>query len=503
MSTVPATIPRSSTHASRLSPWQWAMAIALLLALFFQLTRGALRNSVTFDEGQHIARGYAYLKTGDLRFQRFQSAHPPGMAILEAAPLLLIPDIPQLSALRGWDEHDTVLFAKQLVLKSPIIEKLMFAARVPVMLVMLLLAAFVFRWASELRGIGPVAGLIAMGLCAFDPNIIAHGMLATTDLGVAAFSFISLYWLSKSLSRPSPGRLALTGVTLGLALMSKMTALLLLPVSTLVILALGMTARRANYFDGLQFIERWLARVRNLSLRRLLGLAVMGATIYVVAFLVIWSSYRFEVGRLPGVPIPIPAATHFSSAVKAQQHMDVGHPAFLMGQLSEKGWWYYFPVAFLVKTPIPILILLAVSVALVIRTQTTDNRQRWLAFLPLATFVAAYGIVALVSSVNIGYRHLLPILPCLFVLAGQFSIFKFQANHALRITHYVSRFSFYSCGTSSARSVCFPTISPISTNSSAGQRMATSILWIPISIGANRLSNCVRTLPKIIRAVSS
>ena len=100
------------------------MAMALLLALFFQLTRGALRNSVTFDEGQHIARGYAYLKTGDLRFQRFQSAHPPGMAMLEAMPLLLIPDVPQLSALRGWDEHDTVLFAKQLVLKSPIIVKL-------------------------------------------------------------------------------------------------------------------------------------------------------------------------------------------------------------------------------------------------------------------------------------------------------------------------------------------------------------------------------------------
>ncbi len=419
---------RSAIRAPRLLPWQWAIAIALLLALFSQTTRAALRNSVTYDESQHIARGYAYLKTGNLRFQRFRSAHPPGMAILEAAPLLLLLDIPEPSTLRGWDESDTVLFARQLVLKSPNIEKLLFAARVPVMLVTLVMAAFVFRWASELRGIGPAAGLVALGLCAFDPNIVAHGMLATTDLGVTAFGFISLYWLYKSLRRPSPGRLALTGLTLGLALMSKMTAVLLLPVSALLILVLGVTARRADYFDRMQIIEQGTNYVRTLYLRKLLGLATMAVAIYVIAFMVIWSIYRFEIGRLPGVPIPVPAATHLSSAMKAQQHMEVGHPTFLMGQLSETGWWHYFPVAFLIKTPIPTLSLLFASVALAVRPHMVINYQRWLAILPLAAFVGMYSVVALFSSVNIGYRHLLPLLPCLFVLAGQISNLKSQVG---------------------------------------------------------------------------
>ena len=117
MTSRPPVAPRSTLHAPR--PWHWAVALALLLALFLQLTQAALRNSVTFDEGQHISRGYVYLKTGDLRFQRFKSAHPPGMAILEAAPLLLLPGLPEPSTLAGWSEPDIVIFAKQLVRKSP------------------------------------------------------------------------------------------------------------------------------------------------------------------------------------------------------------------------------------------------------------------------------------------------------------------------------------------------------------------------------------------------
>lgn len=413
----PVVAPRSTLHPLRL--WQWAAIVALLLALFFQLTRAALRNSVTFDEGQHISRGYAYLKTGDLRFQRFKSAHPPLMAILEAAPLMLLPNMPEPSTLPGWAEPDTLIFAKQLIWKSPDIEKLMFAARVPVMLVALLLAAFVFRWASDLGRAGPIAGLVALALCAFDPNIIAHGMLATTDLGVTAFSFIALYWLWRSLRRPSPHVLMATGVTMGLALMSKMTAVLLLPVSAALILATGV----------------WRLGSRP---RRWPNLLAMAATIYAIAFLVIWAIYRFEVARLPGLPIPLPAATHFTSVLKAQTHLEAGHPTFLMGQVSDKGWWYYFPVAFLIKTPIPVLALLALAAfaALGIRPQATGRRPQRLASLPLGAFICAYAAVALFSSVEIGYRHLLPILPCLFVLAARISHLPSLAFHLKR--HLVS-----------------------------------------------------------------
>ena len=398
---------------SRLSIWQWAVAVALLLALFFQLTRAALRNSVTFDEGQHISRGYAYLKTGDLRLYQVRGAHPPGMAILEAAPLLLLSDLPEVALLRGWAEADTILFAKQLVWKSPDIERLMFAARVPVMLVVTLLAAFVFRWASDLGG--PRAGLVALGLCALDPNIIAHGMLAASDAGVTAFSFITLYWLWKSLRRLSPRHLLAAGVTLGLALLAKMTALILLPVSALLILLAGVTGRCID------------ARFKHSSLPRWLGVLAIAAIIYGVGFMTVWAAYRFEVRPLPGGPVPIPAATHLEIALISQKHMDVGHPAFLMGQASERGWWYYFPVAFLIKTPLPLLSLLVLAAVWFIWKD-----RRWLELAPLVVFTGAYVASALVSTVNIGYRHLLPTLPCLFVLASQISNIQRQASSVKR-----------------------------------------------------------------------
>jgi hypothetical protein len=345
--------------------------------------------------------------------------------------------MPEPSTLAGWTEPDTLIFAKQLVWKSPDIEKLLFAARVPVMLVAMLLAAYVFRWASDLGRAGPLAGIVALALCAFDPSIIAHGMLATTDLGVTAFSFIALYWLWKSLRRPSPGVLIAAGVTLGLALMSKMTAVILLPVSVLLIFAPGMATRART-----PIIERMTARMRNPRLRRWLGLAVMAVAIYAIAFLTMWAIYRFEVAKLPGVPIPLPAATHLTSVLKAQNHLDVGHPTFLMGQVSEKGWWYYFPVAFLVKTPIPVLILLALSTALGIRRQMVAGGRRT-AILLLIAFISTYALVALFSAVEIGYRHLLPLLPCLFVLAAQILNLEPATHHASRITYHASRFMFY------------------------------------------------------------
>jgi len=430
MSIVSTTASRSSAYASRLVPWQWAIAIVLLLALFFQLTRGALRNSVTFDEGQHIARGYVYAKTGDLRFEQIPTAqHPPLMEVLAAAPLLFVPDLPEVSTLRGWAERDNVLFAKQLVWKSPQIEKLTFAARVPMMWVTLLLAAIAFRWARDLLRVGPMAGLLALGLCAFDPNLIANGMLATSDLGAAAFGCIALYALWKCLLRPSTGRLIVAGLTLGVALLTKTTMLVLLPVSALLILAMGMTARRTDYLARVGIIKR--LPVRSSPWKRLLGLIVMAAIIYVIGFLVIWAFYGFEIRGLPGVPLPVPAATHLQITLNARKHLDVGHPSFLMGQVSTKGWWYYFPVAFLLKTPIPLLILLPLMTTYF----TTRLRQAWKA-LPLVAFVCIYAAMSLLSTVNIGYRHLLPILPCLFVLVAQIPCFKFS----LKLPNILLRF---------------------------------------------------------------
>src|SRR5207245_9739104 len=89
-------------------------------------------------------------------------------------------------------------------------------------------------------------------------------------------------------------------------------------------------------------------------------------------------------------------------------------PAFLLGRVSNDGWWYFFPVTFALKTPVPLLVLLGLAVA-TRRRHATPWRDELVLWLP----VAIYAMVAVIRALNIGHRHLLPIYPFLFVAAGR------------------------------------------------------------------------------------
>ena len=305
------------------------LVLALLCIVFAQAVGSAARTSITIDEGLHITSGYAILRTGDFRLVE---EHPPLVKALAALPLLSVPDLSDPRSLPPWDEAakptteslPLLRMTQQWLYPYQPIDRLVFAARVPVALLAVLLGAIVFRWAADLGGWQ--AGLLALFLLAFDPNILAHAGVAGTDLGAACFITLALFGLARFLRRPTVPRLAFAGVTLGLAQGAKLSALILLPVvALLVVLA--------------------LPRRRILSLLLLL----------LVAGLVFWGLYRFEIGSVPGVPFPVPAASHAIPWLRLRQHMADGHSAFLMGENSSQGWWYYFPVAFGLKTPLPTL----------------------------------------------------------------------------------------------------------------------------------------------------
>jgi hypothetical protein len=95
-------------------------------------------------------------------------------------------------------------------------------------------------------------------------------------------------------------------------------------------------------------------------------------------------------------------------------HNEVGHPAFLLGAYSDHGWWYYFPVAFALKTTIPFLLITLVSLA----WAAFGAIRREVRFLILLAPVGIYGLMAMFASINIGIRHLLPVFPFLFILGG-------------------------------------------------------------------------------------
>ncbi|MCS7283493.1 MAG: glycosyltransferase family 39 protein, partial [Anaerolineae bacterium] len=333
----------------------------------------------------HIAAGYAYLRTGDLRLQPVH-IHPPLANVLAAAPLLLQPDLPDPRQIDGWEIASLSAVTDTVVWQYPHPARIALATRLPIIGMTLLLAALVYRWAADLWG--PRGGLLALFLLAFDPNIIAHGSLVTTDMAVTCWGTAALFLAARALRRPRWDYAVGSGVALGMALASKVSGISLLP--SLLVLAL-LAPVRVRY--------RLMALFGGLAL----------------AALILWTVYGFEVRPVPGISVPLPAATHLEIYRSLQEHYRLGHPAFLMGENRTHGWWYYFPVAFALKTPLPTFLLALVGLAG--KPQFTPRvLRRWA---PLVIFPLVYLASTPFSTVNIGYRHLLPILPFLFILAGR------------------------------------------------------------------------------------
>ncbi|MBN1641400.1 MAG: glycosyltransferase family 39 protein [Anaerolineae bacterium] len=348
----------------------------LLLALFAQLILSAQHKSSTVDEMYHVFNGAVWFLSDE---PKPLMGNPPLVNVLQVALPVATGDLrlPTESPLWETDRWLDLIYPFLWEVNGDHAHRIVFLTRLPVIGLTLLLAAGVACWARQLGG--GVAGLLALVLISFDPNILAHGRLATTDLGAACAMLWAVYLFWRYRRRPSWRRLVLAGLGLGVALGTKFSALLLLPVFLLMGLAPAGPSEE---------------RRRGSAWRRMLCLTVISA----IALLVFLSAFRFDW---------LNALVEYA---QQQRHFELGHQAFLMGEHRITGWWYYFAVAFALKTPLPLLVLAAAgSVCL--------WRRRWdLAFLAAPPLILS--VVSLLSTVNIGYRYLLPVLPFLAVLSS-------------------------------------------------------------------------------------
>jgi hypothetical protein len=397
---------------SSLAIGHWSLIILFLLAFFAQAITSLPLKAPTFDEEFHIARAYAYLGRGDLRMQQ---NHPPLVSVLSGLPLLLMPELTPPEEIPHWDDAFLFDFADSLFWRlGHDVDKMLFLARFPIVLLGVLLGVFIYRWARE--AYGARAGLLAAGLYAFAPNLLAHTRLVTTDLAVTACGFIALYAFWRTLRQPTAWRAALAGLALGLALAAKLSALLLIPVmGVLTLLELTNGATRKRQLTS-RSVDHWSLVIGHSSL------------VILLSALVIWAFYRFEVRPWPGTRVLLPATTYLLNVRTLIGHAGRGHGAFLMGQVSMHGWWTYFPVAFVLKTPLLTLGLLGVSVWDTVRTicsvrssnlLTADFGRWWREDAALLLYPAAYFGLAMASSLNIGFRYILPIVPFLIVYAAK------------------------------------------------------------------------------------
>jgi hypothetical protein len=376
------------------------LAAAGCLIFFFALAlRTALAKTLTADEPAHMIRAVALNQTGDLRFQL---GHAPFSHRLLGGLLFSDEQLPAVNQLATWELGDRLRIAAELLWEAGInVEQLLLLTRLPIVLLGVLLGALVGSWALKWQG--TLAMGMALILFASWPDLIAHAALATTDLATAATYFATGFAWWRFWQGGQKRWWLLAAVFLGLALATKLTALLLLPVLLLQALLYGGRGRAL-----------WRA-------------AWIWLLLLPPAALVLWVVYGFEVGQPAGWPIPLAAPSYLESWQTVLDHVDAGHQSFFWGDLSKRGWWYYFPVAFVIKTPLLTLLLLVTAAVVVAR-----RRALWRTALFLLIPVGALFGAAIVSRLNIGTRHILPAVPFLLVF-GSAAVLFFRQRRATRI----------------------------------------------------------------------
>ena len=411
------------------SRWAAGVVLAAGVALYVSLAVGSMRGkSATFDEAAHLPAGYTYLK---LRDHRLNPEHPPLIKVLAAAPLLLMdvqlkPDDEAWRLRRQWE------FGRRFLYRWNDADRLLFRARLAIVALGALLGVAVFLRAR--RGWGLAAGALALFLCAFSPDVLAHGQIVTTDVGAALFMFLSVVAFERLVERATAGRLLAAGLAAGAAIASKFSMLVLAPI--LAVLAVVAVLSREP------MTRAWKRGAPDDVLgrgARAAHVALLLVGIAVGALIVLWATYgfasplapdpgvesAFDWGRVSGRGGPVEAAIGAARRIHALpeayafgflrffRHSEA-RPTFLLGHLSDSGFWYYFPVTFALKTPLALVALLILSVA-TRRHHPATLRTELFLWLP----VAVYFVLACTLGLNIGHRHLLPVYPFLFVIAGR------------------------------------------------------------------------------------
>ncbi len=457
-----------------MTPLRQTLLASALLGLYFLLAVSAsLDKCTTYDEIVHLTAGYSYWLYDDYRLQPENGNLPQRWGAL---PLLFSrPAFPPRDQALWYGSEMWQLGDQFFYHRDNSADAILLQGRVMIALLGVALGVIVFCWACRL--FGPLAGLLSLTLYVFCPNLLAHGALATSDMAAALFflaSLASVWWLLHEITWPSVlvSTLALAGLCL-----SKFSAPIMVPVIGLLAAArvlAGRPLRVRLYGDRTLALRRHQAEtIFVVLLAQALMIAVLIWTFYGWRFTAFAEpagsrAAPFLATRIAGsMAMPQgegPLAT--ASALFAQRDRfrkdwrDVldgfdasdlneyivwmrdhrllpeaylygfaytlrtsqARSAFLNGTIETRGWWWFFPYAFLVKTPLGVFLVLALA-GLTLRLPT--NRPAWGDFgrgfyrtAPLWIFLAVYWSFAVTSHLNIGLRHVLPTYPAMYILAG-------------------------------------------------------------------------------------
>jgi hypothetical protein len=414
---------------------------ALLFVMVANLFAVISRKSITNDELVHIPAGYYHLVAG--KFQ-LNNEHPPLVKMWAALPLLFIqPNEASTDAAAGNFSEETWKTMGQFWPNNrEHFEAIFFWTRAMMILITLALGILIFIYARDL--FGARAATFAVALYTLEPTILAHGRIVHTDLP-ATFAFLLFFFaLRYYFKTRSTRRALLLGLASGLALVVKFSMIVIWPVLAAVAIA------------GFIFAARWQESRKRIAIH-------LGIVVCVMLFLVN-AAYYFRSPPIEAADVKwvqTMSAPSFNNWMKFFQvgskvvptywlfgqynvwlHNRDGHPTSLLGQYNQNGWWYYFPVAFALKTSLPFLLIATAALAWMLWSVWKRHwRFLWL-LLPFAIYTA----MSMSSNINIGIRHFLPAYSFLFIVAGAFldRILRVKYAHHLIVATVVLLFGWMS-----------------------------------------------------------
>lgn len=435
----------------RCLPW---LAVASVLSVTLALMWGPMRDdTATNDETVFLGAGYSYWQG---HRYHLNVEHPPLMQLWSALPLQLIhvnppslaggyfderlfphsgvdwnydlqPSTTNATRLEGYYHYPAIeagMFGRQLVYATHNdADRLLFWGRFMQALVMLATGLLVFLWARSLSNVA--GGLFALTAWCFNPLALAYGHLIITDPGITLMLPLAVWMFSRFLESPGPRTALLAGLAFGGALLTKYTAIISIPIFGLLTIFAWWRQRHSTTEKPSRIVFSYFC---------LFVVAAWGSVL--LFYLPHWSpppALSVEDAHRLQVPswfvnfrwLLIPR-DYFKGITIMLKHVLSGHLAYLHGEWSESGWWYYYPFAILVKTPLALLLLFLAAVVTAVR------RIREWSFAEATPWIAVvvYLACALTNRADIGIRHILPIYPLLAIVVGT-EFARLKARHRL------------------------------------------------------------------------
>ena len=420
---------------------RWGQVIVVLILGIYGLTAlySITNKSATADEGIHLTGGYSYWAFNDYRLQPENGNLPQRWGAIP----LMFQNLNQFDRDHPFWKRGDVWQMEWIFLYNIGNDPywMLFTARAMMILGAIIGCFILFRFSTSIWGYG--GGLLSLVLCCFSPDVLAHGRLITSDIMGASALIAAIWAVARLMQTVTPWRIVITGASFGILAVSKYYAVLMVPI-------VGIIVSTQLVLMPETVVEIKSRKAFKTPPSRALAWVGTFACVGLIAWGVLWSFYGFRYSGFnddlhhgeylktweavepqseliaAGIEfvretkiLPEAYAYGFAHVIK---HSEFRH-AFLAGNYSSEGWWYFFIFSFLFKSPIALFGLLTLGLILLLAARKKLDYSAlkpavYPLWLPVLILFCVYGSTALMTNLNIGHRHILPVYFSIFILLG-------------------------------------------------------------------------------------